>query len=300
MAAAWRQRVPMVFEVRDLWPELPIAVGILRNPFLKLAARILEKTAYLSASAIVALSPGMAEGVARTGYPERRIHVIPNCCDIEFFKTAYRDSAGFRDNHEWLKGRPLVVYCGTLGEINGVDYLVRVAHAMLAMNDQVRFLVVGRGKMEPYVRAEAERLKVLDRNFFMMPSLAKQEVAAVFAAADISASTFVDLPEMWSNSANKFFDSLASGTPVMINYRGWKADILEETGAGFVVEVKSPVAAAGKICERLGDAVWLKSAGVAAKKLAEERFCRDVMAKKLEAILVEVVRERADRLNHGD
>ena len=67
--ASYKRRVPMVFEVRDLWPEMPIAIGSLKNPFLVKAARFLEHWAYRHSSSVVALSPGMKSGVIRTGYP---------------------------------------------------------------------------------------------------------------------------------------------------------------------------------------------------------------------------------------
>src|SRR5690554_1952766 len=67
--ASRKKKIPMVFEVRDLWPEMPIAVGALKNPLLRFAAHRLEHWAYHNAEAVVALSPGMKEGVLRTGYP---------------------------------------------------------------------------------------------------------------------------------------------------------------------------------------------------------------------------------------
>lgn len=92
----------------------------------------------------------------------------------------------------------------------------------------------------------------------------------------------------WANSANKFFDSLASGTPVMINYKGWQTEILERTGAGFVVDANSPETAAKDIALKIADKNWLCKAGEAALTLAKNEFARDVLAKKLERILVAV------------
>ena len=65
-------RIPLVFEVRDLWPDLPIAVGALRDPLARTAARWLEWAAYHASAHIVALSPGMARGVMRRGIPASR------------------------------------------------------------------------------------------------------------------------------------------------------------------------------------------------------------------------------------
>lgn len=279
------KRIPMVFEVRDLWPELPIAIGALNNPLLKLGARILEKLAYFNAKHVVALSPEMLEGVVKTGYPKSRVSMIPNSSDIELFKPNQQKANEFRQKFDWLQNRPLVIYCGTMGEINGVDYLAHLAKEMLQINPKVRFLILGHGKMESFVKSEAERLGVLNNNFFMMQRLPKQDVPSVFSAATISTSTFIDLPEMWANSANKFFDSLASGSPVMINYQGWQANLLRTTNAGFVVDVKSPKSAAVELNKKINNPAWLQSASKEALNLAQSKFSRDKLAKQLEQVL---------------
>ena len=80
--ASRKKKIPMVFEVRDLWPELPIAMGALRNPVLQWLAHRLERWAYKNAEAVVALSPGMKYGVVNTGYPANRVAVIPNSSDL--------------------------------------------------------------------------------------------------------------------------------------------------------------------------------------------------------------------------
>src|SRR5690606_41784512 len=79
--SAWRQRIPMVFEVRALWPAVPIALGILKHPLLVALAKWLETFAYQRSARVVALAPGMADGVVDAGYDARRIAVIPNGCD---------------------------------------------------------------------------------------------------------------------------------------------------------------------------------------------------------------------------
>jgi glycosyltransferase involved in cell wall biosynthesis len=124
----------MVFEVRDLWPELPIAVGALKSPLSIMAARRLERFAYDHACRIIALSPGMKEGIVRTGYPSDRVTVIPNSCDFDLFDVGPEPGRAFRARHAWLQDRPLVVYTGTLGEINKVEYLAQLA-ASVATRD---------------------------------------------------------------------------------------------------------------------------------------------------------------------
>jgi len=287
--AARRHKVPMVFEVRDLWPELPIAVGALRGKPVIWAARWLERWAYRNSARIVALSPGMKAGIVRTGYPVEKVQVIPNSADLEFFTVPLTAGQEFRQRFEWLRDRPLIVYTGTLGLINGVDYLARLAATMHSQMPEARFVVVGEGKEKAKICQIARDLDVLDQNFFVFDALPKAEIPVVLAAADIATSTVIDLQTLWANSANKFFDALASGTPVAINYRGWQAELLEETGAGLVLDVQNVEYAAADLVAALRDPSWLARAGKAARNLAEERFSRDQLARQLEAVLLNAV-----------
>jgi glycosyltransferase involved in cell wall biosynthesis len=287
--AARRRRVPMVLEIRDLWPELPVAVGALKGRILIAAARWLERFAYRNSAHIVALSPGMKNGIVRAGYPEDRVHVIPNSADLELFDAPATAGQAFRGRFDWLQDRPLVVYTGALGLINGVGYLARLAAAVEKLAPEMRFLVLGEGKEEQDIRNIARELGVLGRNFFMMLPIPKVEMPKVLSAANLATSMFIDLPEMWANSANKFFDALASGTPVAINYRGWQADLIQQTGAGIVLDAQDIEAAANRIVQVLRDQTWLERAGAAARKLAEERFSRDLLAGQLETVLQKAI-----------
>ena len=186
----------------------------------------------------------------------------------------------------------LVVYAGTMGAINGVGFLVEVARAALDRGADARFIVVGRGAEEEAIRSRAEASGVLGQNFFMYAPVSKAMMPSVLAAADISLSLFVDLEPMWANSANKFFDGLASGTPVGINYGGWQAELLTEAGAGIVLPATAAGLAADMILDRLADQEWLVSSGKRARQLAEERFGRDELAGQLERVLIDSARER--------
>ena len=278
--------VPLVFEVRDLWPAVPLAMGALRNPLARGAALALEWLAYHASTQVVALSPGMADGVVRRGYPAERVTVIPNGCDLERFDPTPAAAAAFRAAHPELGDGPIVLYAGTLGKANGVEYLAEVASEARDVAPHARFAVIGQGAEAPAVRARAAELGVLDHNFFMYPRMAKDDVAAAFAAASLVASVFIDLPELEVNSANKFFDGLAAARPVAVNHGGWQADLLAEHGAGFRLP-RDAAPAAALLASWLGDPARLEAAGRAARQLAEERFARDLLADQLERVLLD-------------
>ena len=283
--AARRQGIPMVFEVRDLWPELPIAVGVLRNPVLKWAAWLLEWVAYHASAHIVALSPGMAEGVIRRGIPAERVTVIPNSSDVELFDVPPERGAAIRERLGLSPEQPLIVYTGTFGLINGVDYLVELAAAMREIAPEVRFLLVGKGAEVQKVTQRAQDLGVLNHNLWIWDAIPKIEMPDVLAAATIATSVVIPLEALNNNSANKFFDALAAGKPIAINHGGWQADLLRKTGAGIVLPPENVDQAALLLADFVQDTDRLQKASAAARKLAYTRFSRDILAAELEAVL---------------
>lgn len=285
---AKKLRVPFVFEVRDLWPEMPIATGALRHPLLKAIARRLERYAYFNADHIVALSPTMKDGVlkVRSGVD---ISVIPNSCDLDLFDLSKPLAGCFLDQHPELKGVPIVSYAGTFGEINGVDYLTHIAAAAAARGSKIQFLAVGDGAKLEFVRSEAARLGVLNKNFFLYDQISKRDVPALMAATSLPLSLFANIKEMEANSANKFFDALASGNPVGINYGGWQSELVEKYGIGLVLPPNDPDAAAKVIIDFLADPLKVSAAGERARLLGEEMFSRDNLAIQLEKILTNAI-----------
>ncbi len=288
---ARKKSIPMVFEVADLWPEMPIAVGALRSRPAIAAARWLERLAYRNAAQIVAFSPGMKEGVVATGYPPRRVTVIPNGCDLELFKVSQHAGREFRSRHVWLKDRPLVVYTGTMGVINGVDYLARLAAAVRTRDPEIRFLVVGAGCREEQVRQVAKELGVLYENFFIHPPIPKTQMPPILSAADLATSVFLDVKQMWNNSASKVFDAMAAGRPIAINHQGWFADVIRETGCGLVLDPQDVPSAANELVNAVRDKQWLLRAGAAARRVGEERFNRKKLSEQWESVLLDAGRQ---------
>lgn len=284
IATAFRRR-PLVFEVRDLWPDVPIAMGALDNKLAQFIARILEKTTYRYSSHIVALSPDMKRAITQKGIASDKVTVIPNASDNELFQVSPETGQVFRNKYEWLKDRKLVLYCGSLGRVNDVSYVARLAAATWELDKTIRFVVIGKGNDEEHVLETAKTLGVYERNFFMLKPVPKTDVPAIFDAADVSMSTVAGIPILSANSANKVFDTFASGTPLVINHDGWLAEILHESGAGLVLNSLSMEQAATKLVDFLNSPRDLKTASQASKNLATDNFDRQKLADQLEEIL---------------
>ncbi|MDA8599994.1 glycosyltransferase family 4 protein [Burkholderiaceae bacterium] len=282
--ASKQMNIPMVFEVRDLWPELPIAIGALRSPLSKILAKSLERWAYKNSSAIVALSPGMKKGVVDSGFPSNRIAVIPNSCDLTLFAPREINSKITGTNDRDFGAAPLLLYAGTLGKINGVGYLIDLAISLKALNSPVKVLVVGDGSERVDLVNEAAKLGVLGKNIFFKYRIPKADVPALFHRASMACTLFIDLPEMRANSANKFFDTLASNTPVFINYGGWMHDMVVKHEMGISGWRRSVQDAAKDIDMKMSNRDWLIKAGNNAFTIGNRFFNRDQLASQLSQV----------------
>jgi len=280
---------PFVFEVRDLWPGAPIAMGILRNPVLRAAAKWLERTTYRRANHVVALSPGMKEGILACGVDSEKITVIPNASDVELFRVDPMVGERLRQNHPELGNGPLVVYAGALGRINGLEYVVELANHMARAMPEARFVLAGEGSEKESIRERAKDAGVLDKNLFVLDSLPRQRLGELLSASTVLASFFIPLKAMEANSANKFFDAFAAGKPVVINYGGWQAELLEETAAGLVLDPEDVEASASRLAGALRDEAWLERAAAASRRLGDEVFNRRKLALRLEEVLQEAI-----------
>jgi glycosyltransferase involved in cell wall biosynthesis len=269
-------------------------MGALRDPVSRGLARTLEWLAYRLSARVVALSPGMAAGVQRRGVAEDRVVTIPNASAVHLFQEGSRGGAAVRARLGLDDAQPLVVYTGTFGRVNGVDYLVELASHLANSDPDVRFLLVGGGALRGEVEGLARARGLLGRTVYVERPIPKVELPELLAAATVATSTVVDVPALHHNSANKFFDTLAAGRPIVINHRGWQADLIEGEGVGLVLPPTPDAAAARRLVDYLRDRDGLAASGARALELARERFDVDLLADRLAGVL-ETASEEARR-----
>lgn len=287
--AAWWHKCPFVFEVRDLWPAAPIELGVLKNPLLICLARRLERSACRRATHVIALSPGMKQGLLESGVPTEKVSVIPNSSDVELFRVSPDVGRRYREGLGRLSDRPWVVYAGAFGRVNGVEWAVRLAGEVAQLAPDVAFLFWGSGSEKEKARMLAADMGLVDRTVFFRDPVPRRELSEILSAATVLSSFCLDLPVLRTNSANKFFDAFAAGRPVVINYGGWQAELLEAEGAGLVLDSEDLQGSARRLVAALGDAEWIERAGAASRRLGDTVFNRGRLADALEQVLVKAV-----------
>jgi len=284
------KRVPFVFEVRDLWPEAPIQIGAIRSPLLISLLRYLEKKAYKEAEHVVALSPGMADGVRQTGIDPDKVSMIPNCSDLDMFSPDKVDPSMVEDftNRHGLAGKLVITHAGSMGIANGLEYVVEAARLLAEQQETtIVFVLAGDGKTKPELEAFC-RMHALS-NVMFIGSIPRKEMPVLLAASHLTITSFKDFPILTTNSPNKFFDSLAAGKPIIVNSAGWTKEIVEKHGAGFFVDPKKPDELASLLIQVKNGSYDLTAMGVHARVLAQDTYERIKLATQMEAILGKAV-----------
>lgn len=270
------RKKPFIFEVRDLWPELPREMGVITNPVILKAMDVLEWLSYHSADACIGLSPGIVRGIIRRNIPASRVIMIPNGCDLELFKST--EHKGVQNLAGIGKDDFVAIFCGAHGIANGLDAVLDAAKILKERNEQnIKLLFIGDGRLKPQLRERAGK-EQLDNCVFCDP-VPKRELAKIMAAADVGLMILANVPAFYyGTSPNKFFDYIASGLSVLNNYPGWLAEIIGENECGIAVPPANPEAFADALVTLRDNPGQRSRMGCNARELAENDFNREKLA----------------------
>ena len=273
-----------IFEVRDLWPELPKALGM-KNPFLLWGMSVLEWLSYHCADACVGLSPGICEGIKRRSQSGKRIAMIPNGCDLEIFKPSSRVNLSLDGISATDK---VAVFTGAHGIANGLDAVLDAASVLKKKGRKdIVLAFIGDGKMKPHLMKRAQ-MEQLDNCRFYDP-MPKKELNKIVASADLGLMVLSDVPAFYyGTSPNKFFDYISSGLAVLNNYPGWLADMIQENKLGLVVAPNNANAFAEGLMKLMDNDTYRAECGQRARVFAETNFSRKSLANRFVTFLEEV------------
>lgn len=269
-----RRGKPFIFEVRDLWPELPRALGM-KNPFLLGGMSALEWLAYRYADACVGLSPGIVEGIRRRAPRKLRIELVSNGCDLGLFSPSKRaplDLPGIR------RGDFVAGFTGAHGIANGLDTVLDAAAEMKRRGRVgAKIVLIGDGNQKDRLETRARTEGLTNVLFF--PAVKKAEVARVTASFDCGLMILANVPAFYyGTSPNKFFDYISAQIPVVNNYPGWLGDLIAHNACGIVVPPDNPAALADALCLLADDPDIRRKYGENARQLAEREFARERLA----------------------
>lgn len=283
IAKIFKPRKKFIFEVRDLWPELPKAMGVITNPLILFGMSVLEKLSYIAMDGGVALSPGIKEGMQRRSKKGKRIELIPNGCDLNLFKFSEdrpQKKILNQKNNGINRDDFVAVFTGAHGVANGLEAVLDTAIVLKKRSrNDIKLVFIGDGKLKQQLVGRAT-VEHLDNCIFIDP-MPKIELAEIMNEVDAGLMILANIPAFYyGTSPNKFFDYISIGLPVLNNYPGWLADMISENACGIPVKPHDPNEFADALMTLADNDVIRQHMKINARRLAEKEFDRNDLANR--------------------
>ncbi|HKP11956.1 MAG TPA: sugar transferase [Blastocatellia bacterium] len=277
---AFVRRRPLLLEIRDLWPDFAVGLGVLRNRALIGLSRRLERFLYRRAAHLLVNSPAYRDYLIGKGVPPDKITLIANGVDAAMFDPdargeRLRESLGLTDKF-------VVTYAGALGMANDIETLLRAA-ARLGEHAEIHFLLVGDGKERPRLEARARELNVANVTF--AGARPKSEMAEVLAASDVCVATLKDIAMFRTTYPNKVFDYMAAARPTVLAIDGVIRRVVEAARAGLFVPPGDDRALADAVLSLSASRELAAEMGRSGRAYVVEHFDRRQQANEFVALL---------------
>lgn len=282
LTAALRGK-PFLLEVRDLWPEFAVAMGVIRNPLLIALSRGLERFLYARASRILVNSPAYRSYLLERGIPAAKVRFIPYGSDLTMFHPA---AGGHALRREWRAEDAFVVlYAGAMGQANQLDTVLEAA-ALTRDQPHLLWLLAGDGKQRPALERKAAQLGLSNLRF--LNPWPKRRMPELLAASDACLAVLQNIPAFTMTYPNKVFDTMAAGRPSLLAIDGVIREVIEAAGGGLFVPPGDAPALAAAARQLAGDRTRAAQMGAAARAYAETHFDRTLLMARTLALFVEV------------
>ena len=275
--------VPFLFEVRDLWPAFAVAVGVLKNKFLIRLSEWLERFLYRHADEMVVNSPGFIEHIQKRG--AKKITLVENGVDVSMFDPNETGKDFRQSNH--LDEQFIVLYAGAHGMSNDLNVILDAAEK-LHEDKGTTFLFVGDGKEKANLMRTAEEKDLT--NVIFMPSVPKNEMNKVLAAADACVAILKPIEMYKTTYPNKVFDYMAAGKPVLLLIDGVIRQVVEKADCGVFIQPGDSNELAFQIKQLENDMEGTRKMGLRGREFVRQHFDREQLACKMETILQELKR----------
>jgi len=286
-SVAMLKRKPFLLEIRDLWPDFAIDMGIVKSRFLIMIARQVESFIYWRADHILVNSPAYIDYMLGRGISREKVSLIPNGVDPAMFNTK-SDGRSFRREFD-LENCFVATYAGAVGQANDISTIVNAAERLAVSDPEIRFLIVGGGKAQE----EIKKL-IADKNLsnvLMVGTRPKSEMSRILAASDVCVATLLNIPMFKLVYPNKVFDYMAAGKPIVLGIDGVIRDVVEKSKCGLFFDPGDD----GKLAESIK---WMKEdldeakrMGTRGRAYVAEHFNRDVHSREFLALTQSLVKE---------
>lgn len=285
---------PFIYNVQEIYPDVAINLGVLRNKFIIKVLQRLEGFVYAKASALAVISEGMANHIRSKGVLDDKIHVIPNFVDVEDFRPLpKRNEFSLRYG---LHDKFVVSYAGNMGAPQGLETLIDAAH-LLRHEEGIHFLMMGDGSERSSLIEMAQRLKLTNITF--LPYQPYSLMAEAYAAVDAS---FVSQAPGTSNDGipSKVYRIMACARPVIACTEAGSdlASLVTKADGGVVVQSGDSPALANAIQQAFVQRdAWLEK-GLKARKFVLQDYSRTTISNRYHELILSLLRK--DKDDHPD
>ncbi|MCC7087358.1 MAG: glycosyltransferase family 4 protein [Pirellulales bacterium] len=277
------RRRPFLLEIRDLWPEFAIDMGVLRNPVLIWLARRLERFLYSRATHLLVNSPAYRDYLINKQVPPHKISFIANGVDPTVFDPT-ADGKEFRQRHDLLD-KFVVLYAGALGVANDLTTVIDAA-SLLSHRPEVQFVFVGDGKERINLESKCRSLGL--RNVSFTGAYPKKQMPAVLAAADVCLAVLQNIPMFTTTYPNKVFDYMAAGRATLLAIDGVIRSALDDAQAGTFVPPGNPQAMADAVLWCAEHTQEARNMGANGRRFVEHHFNRDRQSQQFVQLILKL------------
>jgi len=276
------KHLPFIMEVRDLWPESIIAVEAFNNRNLIKVFEKLEMWLYEKAKCIVVVTESFKEIIAKKGIPKRKIYVVKNGVDLDFYDPTISGRAIRKELK--LNNKFVVSYIGTIGMAHALYQVLDVAQKLRSAHDII-FLIVGSGALRESLVHDKEKRNIDNVSF--LGKQPKEKTPFFYAASDVCLVPLKKDPLFKSVIPSKIFEIMAMAKPIILSVDGEAREILETAKAGIYVEPENVGQLAGAILKLRDDKKKCVELGRKGREYVEKCHNRDELANMYLSILTE-------------
>ena len=280
------RRKPFLLEVRDLWPEFIVSMGVFNNPILIKLARMLEMFLYRRATHILVNSPAYKDYIESKGISAAKITFIPYGADISMFHPDVKPSQ-IREELN-LQNKFVVLYTGAMGQANDIYTILRVADR-LRDQENISIVLFGDGKEKRNLQAEAQKLGLM--NLIFAGVRPKHQIPSIVASADVCLAILQDIPMFRTTYPNKVFDYMAAGKATILVIDGVIRSIIEDSQGGVYVPPGDDQRLAQTILDLTKNPDVLKTMGENARAYLLKNLDREKMLDQSRTLFQKLVKE---------
>lgn len=222
------RRIPVVYDIQDMWPDTLRATGMISNPRIINIVASICRWVYRRVDYIVVLSPGFKRLLLERGVPEDKIEVIFNWANEEALVVRQGQVPANFPTAERFR----IVFAGNMGKAQALDTILDAAQLLKEWGSTVSFVMLGGGVEVGNLKQRASELKL--NNVVFLPPVSMDKVGTVFYEADVLLVHLRKDPLFEVTIPSKTQAYMIAGKPILMAIEGDAAELVRVSKGGCI------------------------------------------------------------------